>query len=48
MNTCNDFLPYCQFFQSGKKIVWDYPQNDESDLYRLFESDIKTMDRTYM
>ncbi|AUI54224.1 hypothetical protein CRM71_02005 [Prevotella jejuni] len=21
LNACNDFLPYCQFFQSGKKIV---------------------------
>ena len=46
LNVCNDFLPYCQFLQSGKKIVWDYTHNDKQNLYRLFEIDIKTIDRT--
>ena len=47
LNAYNDFLPYCQFLQSGKKIVWDYTHNDEQNLYRLFETILKTMDRTY-
>ena len=46
LNAYNDFLPYCQFLQSGKKIVWDYTHNDEQNLYRLFETILKTMDRT--
>lgn len=47
LNACNDFLPYCQFLQSGKKIVWAYTHNDEQNLYRLFGTILKTMDRTY-
>ena len=47
LTTCNDFLLRYQFLRSGKKIVWDYTHNDEQNLYRLFETILKTMDRTY-
>ena len=46
LNACNDFLLRYQFLRSGKKIVWDYTHNDEQNLYRLFETILKTMDRT--
>ena len=47
LTTCNDFLLRYQFLRSGKKIVWDYTHNDEQNLYRLFGTILKTMDRTY-
>ena len=47
LNACNDFLPYYQFLRSGKKSVWDYTHNDEQNLYRLFETSLITMNRTY-
>ena len=46
LNACNDFLLRYQFLRSGKKSVWDQPQNNEQNLYILFETILKTMDRT--